>query len=89
MRKAEWIKKLEKKQAERKAKDRALLEAPTAPVESNIKAETNRRPPVSTRKLTIREETLLLKSSKINGYVFVPWETPPAASEFISDGPFS
>ncbi|KAL7271784.1 cysteine protease [Rhizina undulata] len=41
--------------------------------------------PSSTRSLTVKEETILLKSSKISGHIFPPWKTPPAPSEFPSE----
>ncbi|KAF2000368.1 cysteine proteinase [Amniculicola lignicola CBS 123094] len=41
--------------------------------------------PVSTRKRTNKEEILLLKSSRVNGYVCPPWKFNPSSSDF-TDG---
>ncbi|KAI5801171.1 hypothetical protein EDC01DRAFT_716401 [Geopyxis carbonaria] len=38
--------------------------------------------PKFTKKLSVKEEMILLKSSKINGNVFPPWKGPPASTEF-------
>lgn len=38
--------------------------------------------PVSTRKLTTRENIILLESSKLNGFIFKPWATDPPPNEF-------
>jgi len=35
-----------------------------------------------TRALSVKEQMVLLKSSKINGGVFPPWKGPPAPEEF-------
>jgi hypothetical protein len=40
------------------------------------------RRPVSTRQLSKKEQIILLKASKINGFVFPPWKDPPVSSEF-------
>src|SRR4051812_42286832 len=84
MRKAECIKMLQ-----RKAADRArygLHDGLTAPSPTGISQQSVlgvvRDIPVSTKKLTIKEETLLWKSSKINGHTFPPWESDPKPSEF-------
>ena len=34
------------------------------------------------RKLTTREEIILLEGAKLNGFVFPPWVAPPAVDEF-------
>ncbi|KAL0473240.1 calpain-like protease [Neurospora intermedia] len=49
-------------------------------------AATSARSPVpeSTRTLTIAEKTLLLKSSKLHGNIFPPWEKTPASDEFAA-----
>lgn len=47
--------------------------------------------PVSTRKLSTREEIILLEGAKLNGFIFPPWTTPPDPEEFELDhreGPF-
>ncbi|KAL2002614.1 hypothetical protein VTN02DRAFT_6376 [Thermoascus thermophilus] len=47
--------------------------------------------PVSTRKLSTREEIILLEGAKLNGFLFPPWTTPPDPEEFELDyreGPF-
>ncbi|KAJ9408154.1 hypothetical protein DTO045G8_4011 [Paecilomyces variotii] len=38
--------------------------------------------PVSTRKLTTREEIILLEGAKLNGFLFPPWTTAPGPEEF-------
>lgn len=40
------------------------------------------RLPVSTRKLTTREEIILLEGAKLNGFIFPPWSTFPGSDEF-------
>lgn len=49
-------------------------------------ATTSARPPVpeSTRTLTIAEKTLILKSSKLHGNIFPPWEKTPGPDEFAT-----
>jgi hypothetical protein len=39
-------------------------------------------PPVSTRKLTTRENIILLEGSKLNGHLFRQWEKDPKEDEF-------
>lgn len=39
--------------------------------------------PIARRKLTKREEILLLRASKLNGLVFPPWDGTPDAAEFV------
>ena len=38
--------------------------------------------PVSMRKLTTRENIIMLEGSKLNGFVFKPWDRPPLQDEF-------
>ncbi len=38
--------------------------------------------PVSMRKLTTRENIIILEGSKLNGFVFKPWDRPPLQDEF-------
>jgi len=48
--------------------------------------------PTSTRKLSTRENIILLEGSKLNGFVFKPWVRAPSPDEFsLEDGgsPFS
>ncbi|KAF9886806.1 cysteine protease [Aspergillus nanangensis] len=40
------------------------------------------RPPISTRKLTTREEIILLEGAKLNGFIFPPWADPLNPLEF-------
>lgn len=40
------------------------------------------KPPTSTRRLTTRENIIILESSKLNGFVFKPWAKAPLAEEF-------
>lgn len=51
----------------------------------------NLRPPTSKRKLTTREEIIILEGAKLNGFIFPPWDRAPLPSEFVtSDGePFT
>ncbi|KAH8149642.1 uncharacterized protein LAJ45_06273 [Morchella importuna] len=53
------------------------------------RTDTTRTPPLSITKLSIKEETLLLKSSKVNNDIFPPWENLPGATEFSGSIPFS
>ena len=46
-----------------------------------------RQPVVSTRKLTTREEIILLEGAKLNGFIFPPYNRPPHSDEFeLEDG---
>ncbi|KAL2444309.1 Calpain-like protease palB/RIM13 [Exophiala dermatitidis] len=38
--------------------------------------------PVSSRKLTTRENIILLEGAKLNGFIFKPWTSPPTPDEF-------
>lgn len=38
--------------------------------------------PKSTRKLTTREEIILLEGAKLNGFLFPPWTAAPNPKEF-------
>ncbi|KAF2814625.1 cysteine proteinase [Mytilinidion resinicola] len=38
--------------------------------------------PISSRTLSKKEQIILLKASRINGFVFPPWKEPPVPSEF-------
>ncbi|KAJ6000426.1 hypothetical protein N7481_000835, partial [Penicillium waksmanii] len=42
------------------------------------------RLPTSTRKLTTREEIIILEGAKLNGFIFPPWSRPPAPTEFVA-----
>jgi hypothetical protein len=42
--------------------------------------------PKSTRQLSTAEKTILLRSSKLHGKVFPPWETAPQPSAFTKAG---
>ena len=42
----------------------------------------NPKVPVSTRKLTTRENIILLEGAKLNGFIFKPWPGPPSQTEF-------
>ncbi|KAJ5143598.1 uncharacterized protein N7515_002385 [Penicillium bovifimosum] len=54
------------------------------------KAFPSLRPPTSTRKLTTREEIIVLEGSKLNGFIFPPWSRAPLQDEFIQEGePFT
>ncbi|CAZ83891.1 unnamed protein product [Tuber melanosporum] len=86
IRKAEWIKKLQKKALER-VQDGD--HNPPAPHPSSSGIATGRKSLISTNKLTVKEQTLLWKSSKVNGLSYPPWESDPKPSEFFPDGLFS
>ena len=47
------------------------------------RAHAPSEPPMSTRKLTTRENIIVLEGSKLNGFIFKPWDKPPPADEFI------
>ena len=54
------------------------------------KAFPSLRPPASTRKLTTREEIIILEGAKLNGYIFPPWSRAPPQDEFEYKGqPFT
>jgi hypothetical protein len=40
------------------------------------------QPPTSKRKLTTREEIIVLEGAKLNGFIFPPWERAPTPVEF-------
>ena len=40
------------------------------------------RTPASTRKLTTREDIILLQGAKLNGFIFPPWKAEPSHTEF-------
>jgi hypothetical protein len=42
----------------------------------------NLKEPVSTRKLTTRENIILLEGTKLNGFMFKQWTAPPSKDEF-------
>ncbi|EPS28053.1 hypothetical protein PDE_02999 [Penicillium oxalicum 114-2] len=43
--------------------------------------------PTSRRKLTTREEIIILEGAKLNGFIFPPWKQPPTLVDF--DKPFT
>jgi calpain-7 len=60
-------------------------------VTSNGKKEKGPSPkilkaPVSQRKLTTREEVIILESSKLHGFIFPPWTSDPQADSFCKEG---
>jgi hypothetical protein len=52
---------------------------------------TGLRAPASKRKLTTREEIIILEGAKLNGFIFPPWKSSPLSQEFVIDegGPFT
>ncbi|KAJ5897252.1 hypothetical protein N7504_007540 [Penicillium tannophilum] len=52
---------------------------------------TGLRAPASKRKLTTREEIIILEGAKLNGFIFPPWKSSPSPQEFVIDegGPFT
>lgn len=52
--------------------------------------ERTPRSPASTRKLTTREEIILLEGGKLHGFKFPPWSNVPHSSEFErGEAPFT
>ncbi|CAG8297483.1 unnamed protein product [Penicillium salamii] len=48
------------------------------------------RPPASSRKLTTREEIIILEGAKLHGFIFPPWTRAPRHDEFVPEGsPFT
>ena len=47
------------------------------------RANAPSEPPMSPRKLTTRENIIVLEGSKLNGCVFKPWDKPPPADDFV------
>jgi calpain-7 len=41
------------------------------------------QPPISARKLTTRENIILLEGSKLNNFIFKPWDQEPTDDEFV------
>ncbi|KAJ5573421.1 uncharacterized protein N7459_007848 [Penicillium hispanicum] len=41
-------------------------------------------PPVSKRRLTTREEIIILEGAKLNGFIFPPWDRSPASVDFVA-----
>lgn len=76
------------------AADRKRLDAKTKSLilkAEEIKRLEDRRGrlehPTSSRKLTTRENIILLEGSKLNGAIFKPWISPPEESDFqLRDG---
>jgi len=50
---------------------------------SSLPSRTALKQPTSKRKLTTREEIILLEGSKLNGFLFPPWKGDPASDEFV------
>lgn len=54
------------------------------------RVEIHKTPPTSLAKLTVKEETLLLKSSRVDNHVFPPWKDPLLIEDFfLETAPFS
>lgn len=54
------------------------------------RVEAHKTPPTSLAKLTVKEETLLLKSSRVDNHVFPPWKDPLLIEDFfLETAPFS
>jgi calpain-7 len=70
------------------AKCRELInKAERLKTSTNGKSETTveeplLEPPVSTRTLTTREKIILLEGSKLNNFVFKPWDQDPTSKDF-------
>ena len=67
----------------------AIQSSPTANAggkHNGVKSRA-RNEPLSTRKMSTREQKLLLQASFLNGFKFPPWTTPPKIDEFeLKDG---
>ncbi|KIW17234.1 hypothetical protein PV08_04425 [Exophiala spinifera] len=50
---------------------------------SNVQVRRELKAPVSARKLTTRENIIILEGSKLNGFVFKPWTHAPHPDEFL------
>jgi calpain-7 len=50
---------------------------------SSSSSDASLKQPTSKRKLTTREEIILLEGSKLNGFVFLPWKEDPPPEEFV------
>jgi calpain-7 len=54
---------------------------------SSLPSRNALKQPTSKRKLTTREEIILLEGSKLNGFLFPPWKGDPVYDEFmLKDG---
>lgn len=53
------------------------------PSASSLPSSPALKQPISKRKLTTREEIIILEGSKLNGFIFPPWKNDPAPEEFI------
>lgn len=86
MAKAENIKKLQNANS-----DGASLNNPQPSHEGfQRRVEISKTPPTSLAKLTVKEETLLLKSSRVDNNVFPPWKDPLPIEDFsLGTAPFS
>ena len=51
--------------------------------DSSLASMTGLKEPTSSRKLTTREQIILLEGSKLNGFVFPPWKDDPTDAEFV------
>lgn len=57
-----------------------------------VNGQQDLKPPSSTRKLTTRENIIILEGSKLHGMIFKPWTKPPSPDEFVlknGDEPFT
>ncbi|KAJ9615333.1 cysteine protease [Cladophialophora chaetospira] len=62
--------------------ERLKLGQDAKPTPTKARRRTNLKAPVSTRKLTTRENIILLEGAKLNGFLFRPWTGPPSPAEF-------
>lgn len=70
-----WAETLKEETVRSKSVDEATL--------SPLPSRTNLKQPSSKRKLTTREEIILLQGSKLNGFLFPPWKADPVPEEFV------
>jgi len=66
---------LEKAESIKEAQD-GVTSKPVVPLRQE------RKHPISTRKLTTRENIVLLEGAKLNGFVYKPWDKVPPMAEF-------
>jgi calpain-7 len=55
---------------------------PQKPAQINVAQVAKLPEPTSTRKLSTAEQILLLRSSQLNGFKFLPWDSAPRDDDF-------
>ncbi len=62
--------------------ERLKLGEDATPAVTKAARKVNLKEPISTRKLTTRENIILLEGAKLNGFLFKPWTGRPSGDEF-------